>query len=137
MGSADVNINGIGLKLLREDPDNQEQTWLLGAVANWGGGAVEVHPVVEEMYLVSGEIVGERGSMRGGAYFWRPPGLRHGPFATRQPSVHFFRSKGGPLSTVFEEPNSIFSWSPPHNPILPPEVYQYGKDPWLGETKRY
>ena len=58
MGSDDVNQNGIALKLLREDPYDREQTWLLGAIAFWPGGAVEIHPVVEEMFLVSGEIVG-------------------------------------------------------------------------------
>ncbi|NQV80071.1 MAG: DUF4437 domain-containing protein [Alphaproteobacteria bacterium] len=137
MGSADVNVDGIGLKLLREDPVNREQTWLLGAVANWPGGAVEIHPVVEEMYLVSGEIVGNCGSMKSGAYFWRPPGVRHGPYATRQPCVHFFRSKGGPLSTVFEEPETPFRWDYPYNPILPPELAEFGKSEWQGPPTRY
>ena len=134
MGSADVNIDGIALKLLREDPDNREQTWLLGAVANWPGGAVEIHPVVEEMYLVSGEIVGNIGSMKSGAYFWRPPGVRHGPFATREACVHFFRTKGGPLSTVFEEPEIPFRWQPsyPYKPILPAALAEFGTSEWQG-----
>jgi hypothetical protein len=139
MGSADVNIDGIALKLLREDPDNREQTRLLGAVANWPGGAVEIHPVVEEMYLVSGEIVGNIGSMKSGAYFWRPPGVRHGPFATREACVHFFRTKGGPLSTVFEEPEIPFRWqrSYPYKPILPAALAEFGKSEWQGPATRY
>jgi hypothetical protein len=132
MGSEDVNVNGIAMKLLREDPDSKDQTWLLGAVAGWPGGAVEIHPVVEEMYLVAGEIIGPFGSMRTGAYFWRPPGLRHGPFGTGKPSIHLFRTEGGPLSTVFETPKDPWDWTIPHNPILPPELAPYGREAWAG-----
>ncbi len=132
MGSDDVNQNGIALKLLREDPYDREQTWLLGAIAFWPGGAVEIHPVVEEMFLVSGEIVGNFGSMKTGAYFWRPPGERHGPFATAAPTLHLFRAKGGPLSTVFEEPKKPFNWNYPHRPILPPHLQSYAAKEWHG-----
>ncbi|MDX2221124.1 MAG: DUF4437 domain-containing protein [Rhodospirillaceae bacterium] len=122
MGSADVNVNGISMKLLREDPDTRDQTWLLGAVAGWPGGAFEIHPVVEEMYLISGEIIGPFGHMRTGAYFWRPPGLRHGPFGTARPTLHLFRTEGGPLSTVFEPPGQPWDWQVPFSPILPPDM---------------
>lgn len=132
MGSDDVNQNGIALKLLREDPYDREQTWLLGAIAFWPGGAVEIHPVVEEMFLISGEIIGNFGSMKTGAYFWRPPGERHGPFATGAPTLHLFRAKGGPLSTVFEEPEEPFDWNYPYRPILPPHLQAYAAKEWQG-----
>ena len=132
MGSEDVNQNGIALKLLREDPYDREQTWLLGAIAFWPGGAVEIHPVVEEMFLVSGEIVGNFGSMKTGAYFWRPPGERHGPFGTAAPTLHLFRAKGGPLSTVFEQPAEPFDWNYLYRPILPPHLQRFGKKEWTG-----
>jgi hypothetical protein len=132
MGSEDVNINGISMKLLREDPDTKDQTWLLGAVAGWPGGAVEIHPVVEEMYLVSGEIIGPFGHMHTGAYFWRPPGQRHGPFGTGKPTIHLFRTEGGPLSTRFETPKDPWDWTVPYNPILPPALAPYGERAWQG-----
>ncbi|MBM3514928.1 MAG: DUF4437 domain-containing protein [Alphaproteobacteria bacterium] len=132
MGSEDVNVNGISMKLLREDPDTKDQTWLLGAVAGWPGGAIEIHPVVEEMYLVAGEIIGPFGHMRTGAYFWRPGGLRHGPFGTGKPTIHLFRTEGGPLSTVFETPKDPWDWRIPYNPILPPELARYGEKAWTG-----
>lgn len=132
MGSEDVNVNGISMKLLREDPDTKDQTWLLGAVAGWPGGAVEIHPVVEEMYLVAGEIIGPFGHMRTGAYFWRPPGLRHGPFGTGKPCLHLFRTEGGPLSTIFEAPKDPWDWKVPYNPILPPYLAPLGARDWTG-----
>lgn len=132
MGSEDVNVNGISMKLLREDPDTKDQTWLLGAVSGWPGGAVEIHNVVEEMYLVSGEIIGPFGHMRTGAYFWRPPGLRHGPFGTGKPSLHLFRTEGGPLHTIFETPKDPWDWRVPYNPILPPDLAPLGAREWTG-----
>ncbi len=133
MGSEDVNQNGIALKLLREDPYDREQTWLLGALAFWPGGAVEIHPVVEEMYLLSGDIIGPHGSMKEGAYFWRPEGLRHGPFATAAPTLHLFRAKGGPLSTEFYPPEEALGWEMPYKPILPKEFAYLADADWAPE----
>ena len=45
--------------LFREDPYSHEQTWILCARPLWQGGVEEIHPVVEEMYLVAGEMVAE------------------------------------------------------------------------------
>ncbi|HJN04007.1 MAG TPA: DUF4437 domain-containing protein [Alphaproteobacteria bacterium] len=134
MGSEGVNQAGIALKLLREDPHDREQTWLLGAVAFWPGGAIEIHPVVEELFLVSGEIVGPFGSMKSGAYFWRPPDVPHGPFATAAPTLHFFRTKGGPLSTTFLPPDSPLAWDTPYNPVVPPELAQLAGATWQADT---
>ncbi|MBM3514927.1 MAG: DUF4437 domain-containing protein [Alphaproteobacteria bacterium] len=127
-----LNINGISKKLLRHDPDTGDQTWALGAVAGWPGGVIEIHPVVEEMYLVSGEIISPMGNMQTGAYFWRPPHLRHGPFGTGKPTIHLFRTEGGPLSTVFERPATPMEWRVPYSPILPPHLAHLANTPWPG-----
>ena len=127
-----LNVNGISKKLLRQDPDTGDQTWLLGAVAGWPGGVIEIHPVVEEMYLVSGEIISPMGNMQTGAYFWRPPHLRHGPFGTGKPTIHLFRTEGGPLSTVFERPATPMEWQVPYSPILPPHLAHLAATPVRG-----
>jgi hypothetical protein len=114
--------------LFREDPHTHDQTWLLSARPLWQGNVVEIHPVVEEMYLVAGDMAGERGLMKAGAYFWRPPGLRHGPFGSKTGNLMFFRTQGGPLRTVFEPGADIFSWNPEHRPVLPDALVAYGQD---------
>ena len=115
--------------LLREDPHSHEQTWILCAMPLWQGDVEEIHPVVEEMYLVTGEMMTDTGLMMPGAYFWRPPGMRHGPFGSKTGNTMFFRTKGGPLSTVFPAAGEQFSWTPEHRPVLPPELSQYAQVP--------
>jgi hypothetical protein len=85
----------------------------------------EVHPTVEEMYLISGEVHGNRGVMRPGAYFWRPPSMPHGPYGTRTGNLYLFRTKGGLLSTSYVDPERKFRWWPEFDPVLPPELEAY------------
>ena len=115
--------------LFREDPYTNDQTWLLAARPLWQGNVIETHPVVEEMYLVAGDQAGERGLMKAGAYFWRPPGLRHGPFGSKTGNLMFFRTQGGPLRTEFEPGADVFTWNPEHRPVLPEEMAPYGQTP--------
>lgn len=123
---------GAGRKFLRRDPIDGEETWLLGTMPLRSGRRPEKHPVVEEMYLLSGELVGPLGSMQAGCYFWRPPEEWHGPFGSPTGNLMLFRTKGGPLSTVYTEHEVDFSWTPEHRPILPPELEPYGGEPHPG-----
>ena len=115
--------------LYREDPYTHDQTWMLAAPPLWRGGVVEIHPVVEEMYLVAGDMAANTGLMKPGAYFWRPPGIPHGPFGSKTGNLMFFRTLGGPLATEFEPGEEHFSWSPEHRPVLPPALRQYAGQP--------
>jgi len=124
---------GAGRKFLRQDPYDGEQTWVLGTLPLRWGRRPEKHPVVEEMYLLSGELVGHVGTMRPGAYFWRPPEEWHGPFGSLTGNLMLFRTKGGPLSTVYTEHEVAFSWTPAHRPVLPERLRDLGAHPW-GET---
>lgn len=121
---------GAGRKFLRRDPNDGEETWVLGTMPLRWGRRPERHPVVEEMYLLSGTLVGHRGTMQAGAYFWRPPEEWHGPFGSPTGNLMLFRTKGGPLSTVYTEHEVDFSWSPPHDPILPEELRPYAREPY-------
>jgi hypothetical protein len=110
-------------KTLREDAASGEQTWLLAMNADDPGRLThqrtEVHPVVEESFLLEGEISMPCGVMRRGAYFWRPPGIEHGPVGTRAGFTAFFRTKGGGLATRWSaEPRPIV-WDAPYAPVLP------------------
>lgn len=113
---------GAGRKMLYQDPETRDTTWLLGTLALRWAERSEVHPTVEEMYLLGGEVHGNRGIMRPGAYFWRPPSVPHGPYGTQTGNLYFFRTKGGVLSTNYVEPERPFRWWPEYDVILPPEL---------------
>jgi Domain of unknown function (DUF4437) len=113
---------GAGRKWLRRDPVTGDDTWVLGTMPLRSGRRAEKHPVVEEMFLLSGELHGHLGTMRPGAYFWRPPEEWHGPFGSLTGNLFLFRTVGGPLSTVYRDDESEFSWTPEERPILPPDL---------------
>jgi hypothetical protein len=116
---------GAGRKLLYMDPATRDTTWILGTLPMRWAERAEIHPTVEEMYLISGEVHGNRGVMRPGAYFWRPPSKPHGPYGTRTGNLYLFRTKGGVLSTDYVEPERKFRWWPEFDPVLPPELEAY------------
>lgn len=128
---------GAGRKWLRQDPVTGDQTWILGTMPLRSGRRPEKHPVVEEMYLLSGELVGQVGVMRAGAYFWRPPEEWHGPFGSPTGNLMLFRTVGGPLSTVYTEHEVDFTWTPEHRPILPDSLRALGEQPWAGGCACY
>jgi hypothetical protein len=114
---------GAGRKWLRRDPVTGDETWILGTLPLRNGRRPEKHPVVEEMYLISGELIGPQGVMRPGAYFWRPPEAWHGPYGSKTGCLMLFRTVGGPLSTVYTEKEQDFEWNPiGYRPILPPTL---------------
>ena len=99
------------------------------------GRRPEKHPVVEEMFLLSGELVGPLGVMHAGCYFWRPPEEWHGPFGSKTGNVMLFRTKGGPLSTVYTEDEVEFCWHPEHKPILPEGISEEARQPYDGRPR--
>ncbi|MBV9134385.1 MAG: DUF4437 domain-containing protein [Chloroflexi bacterium] len=108
---------GAGRKWLRRDSVTTDETWILGTLPLRNGRRPEKHPVVEEMYLISGELIGPQGVMRHGAYFWRPPEVWHGPYGSKTGCLMLFRTVGGPLSTVYTEEEQEFDWNPSLKPI--------------------
>ncbi len=95
---------GLTIKRLRVDDETGERTWLAACVPGWCEDRAEIHPTVEEAFLVRGDtLLGERGAMTPGCYFWRPPLVRHGPMTTRDGCLVFFRTKGGGLEVEYED----------------------------------
>jgi quercetin dioxygenase-like cupin family protein len=95
---------GLTIKRLRVDAETGERTWLAACVPGWCEDRAEIHPTVEEAFLVRGDtLLGERGEMSPGCYFWRPPLVRHGPMTTRDGCLVFFRTKGGGLEVEYED----------------------------------
>jgi len=97
---------GLVLKLLRVDPERGERSWIAGSAPGWLGFRGEIHPTVEEAFLVQGDcLLKNSGPMVAGDYFWRPGGVHHGPFATRAGMLYFFRTKGGDLEVEWDDPD--------------------------------
>lgn len=116
---------GAGRKLLYTDPESGESSWILGTLPLRWAERSEVHPIIEEMYLLSGESHGDRGVMRPGAYLWRPGHVPHGPYGTLTGNLYFFRTREGGLSTTYLDPSKPFHWWPAYNPEVPEEFKPY------------
>jgi hypothetical protein len=130
-----VQFLNLSHKVLRHDPATGEKTLLLstGAQAhprNWREAQL-LHHCVEEMYLLGGDIIGERGVMYEGAYFWRPAGIWHGPFGSRRGSLALIRFAAGHHHNVWSDQVREFSLTPAYAPALPPELAARAAQPWL------
>lgn len=111
-------------KPLRRDPLSGDTTWLLTSPPHGmppgGAGARETHPTVEEVFVLAGDLHGNCGVMRAGAYFWRPPGILHGPYGSRLGATSLYRTVGGPLVAQWTDERFPFHYDPPYEPALPP-----------------
>jgi len=127
-GSAtDPKVKAPGVKRLglRKDPDTGDATWLLDIDETGMTGEVnrlETHPVVEEVFVLSGEMHMPMGVLKQGAYFWRPPGIAHGPVGTKTGALGIYRCKGGPLTTEWSDESYPVPWDSPYAPELPDAV---------------
>lgn len=94
---------GLVNKRLRDDPVTGERTWVAACPPGWTESRAEVHPTVEESFLLRGDILlGRRGGLTPGCYFWRPPLVPHGPMFSRGGAEFFFRTRGGALEVTYE-----------------------------------
>ena len=83
--------------------------------------------------MLEGELSGPYGIYQPGAYFWRPPNVKHGPFGTSTGCLFFMRSVGGPLTYEYFPVEKPFEWLPKHLPILPKELEAF-RGPWQRST---
>lgn len=125
---------GISRKDLRLDPQNGERTFLSMVLPHseppGSKGPQEHHPVVEECYMINGQLTGPHGTMAPGAYFWRPPGIPHGPFGTRWGCVMLIRFVGGRHVNVWSEGDAPFDFNAPYKPVLPGDMAELAREPW-------
>jgi hypothetical protein len=113
-------------KVLRHRPVTGEKTLLLSTGAqthprDWAEAQLR-HDCVEEMYLLGGDIIGERGTIYEGGYFWRPPRLWHGPFGSRRGSLSLIRFAEGQHANEWGAVRLPFTLTPAHAVALPEEL---------------
>jgi hypothetical protein len=129
-----VQFLNLSHKVLRHDPLRGDKTLLLSTGAqthprDWREAQL-LHDCAEEMYLLGGDIVGERGTMYEGAYFWRPPGRWHGPFGSRRGSLSLIRFAEGHHRNVWSDHALPFTLTPAHAPELPPDLAAVAGAAW-------
>jgi len=129
--------SGIAIKFLRHDEESGERTWLLRRAGNRREdlpptGKTETHPCVEEFFLLEGTLGWPQGLMRPGAYFWRPPGISHGPGASLTGFLGLFRSREGPFLTDWSADERPRPFEPTYNPTLPPSLAHHAAAPYQG-----
>lgn len=84
--------------------------YLAAMLPGWRCEAEESHPVYEESFKIYGDVLmGARGVMRDGAYFYRSPDVFHGPLYSRTGTMSFIRSNG-PTTTTYRDPGPGGSW---------------------------
>lgn len=117
---------GLRWKLLRGAPGEPDMTMLVACPPHlhppqWRGPQ-ERHDCVEEMFLISGDYLSNVGTMRAGAYFWRPPGIAHGPYGTRFGNLALIRTLGAPLENNWSRDEVAISRDPPLAATVPPAL---------------
>ena len=114
------------MRVLREDPASGDTTYITATAAFSRGEGAERHPIVQEFYLLSGELAGNTGTMQAGAYCYRPPMVKHGPYGSPTGAVILFRGMGGKQETFWEDTDP-FTFTPRHAPILPEALRPLGE----------
>lgn len=117
---------GMRWKILRNDPATQDVSMLLMTPPHlvppaWTGPQ-ERHDCVEEAFVLSGDFLCHAGTMRTGAYFWRPPGILHGPYGTRGGNLTFVRTLGHALENNWSDHTVTISRKPPTQVAVPTQV---------------
>ena len=128
-----LNHLACGRKILRIDPITQQKTFLFMTApqthpTNWRGPK-EHHPTPEEAFLIAGDLTGEYGTMRPGSYFWRPPGIPHGPYGSRGGSLSLIRFVGGAHVNHWSSDQHHFDYKQAYQPVLPPELEDIAQPP--------
>ena len=100
-------------KVLRMGPNDSGRTFLLTGLPH-GIPAVDTLPVethrhCEEGFMIHGEMFAPEGIMRAGSYFFRPPGIVHGPHVSETGFFQLMRSPGANWIKT--------EWSEQHRPL--------------------
>ncbi|MFC4852201.1 DUF4437 domain-containing protein [Actinophytocola glycyrrhizae] len=107
--SGEVELRpGAMLKTLRRD--DRAYIYLAAMMPGWRSESEEAHPVYEESYKIYGDVLmGARGVMREGSYFFRSPGVFHGPLYSRGGTMSFIRSDAA-TTTEYRDPPPGGAW---------------------------
>ncbi len=135
INSPEIAASGSRKKLLRTDQETGDQTWIMGVIPSYQEKKVESHPVVQECYILNGEIDGNCGKMLKGSYFWRPRDILHGPYGTKTGCTILSRSKGGKLIVDYYDLDKAFDFNSKHQVVVPKHLLPYSRK--INNKKKY
>lgn len=123
-------------KVLRLGPNDSGRTFLLAGMPHGVPTETELpaesHDHAEEMFMISGEMWAPEGPMRPGAYFYRPPGIVHGPHVSETGFLQIMRSPGANrIVTHWSETLRPLPIGARYAPALPDGT----PDSWRGEIR--
>jgi len=126
-------------KILRLGPNDSCRTFLLAGMPH-GVPPVdrlpaETHDHCEEMFMLAGEMWAPEGRMRQGAYFFRPPGIVHGPHVSESGFFQIMRSPGvNAIKTKWADTPSPLPIGAPYAPVMPEGTPESWRREWTGEA---
>lgn len=112
-------------KVLRLGPNDSGRTFLLtgmahGVPAEGTTLPAEMHDHAEEMFMLQGAMWAPEGRMSAGAYFYRPPGILHGPHVSEYGFLQIMRSPGAnAIITHWSDTHKALPVGAPYCPVLP------------------
>ena len=120
--NSELSYLASSLKTLRSDAMTGESTFLLKTDSakfppNMKGRQ-EKKSAVEECFLLEGDLIGHLGTMRSGAYYWRPPFIPHGPYGSKNGSLSIIRFVGGQEDHLWGGEEVEFEMNPIYQPVL-------------------
>lgn len=124
---------GMQWKMLNHDPATNAATVLVSVPPQvhpegWKGPR-EIHDCMEEAFILGGDLHTHNGVFHNGMYFYRPPGIYHGPFASRFGSIMLVRVDGV-LENNWTQEETPVSLYPEHKPVLPDDLAAVASEPW-------
>lgn len=124
---------GLKWKILLHDPDTSATTMLVSMPpqvhpANWQGPR-EIHDCMEEAFMLAGDLYTHNGVFHQGMYFYRPPRIHHGPFASRFGCLILVRVDGV-LENNWTQDEMAVTFDPTHAPVLPPGLAAAAGQAW-------
>lgn len=98
----------VKIKWIRREETELGIAFLVAMLPGYRSLVEEVHPVCEESYKLAGDLMlGSRGIVGPGGYFFRPPGVWHAPLYTRTGNMSIIR-KNAIGATEYREPPDEF-----------------------------
>ena len=91
----------------------------------------EIHDHFEEMFMLQGEMWTPEGRIRPGAYFYRPPGIVHGPHVSLSGFFQIMRAGANYVRTEWTAPVPL-PIGAPYNPAIPEGTPESWTRPYAG-----
>ena len=137
MRASDAQIAHLRLtrKVLRLGPNDSSRTFLLLGLPHGMPPEpempAEIHDHFEEMFMLQGEMWTPEGLIRPGAYFYRPPGIVHGPHVSVGGFFQIMRAGANYVRTTWTEPKRL-PIGAPYAPTMPDNAPESWRRPWAG-----